>query len=241
MKLVLKNVRLAFPELWEPKQFGATGEAACSGMFLMEPGSEQFKATVQAIQQVAQEKWKDKAGEMLKTLKAKGDLCLHDGATKSEYTGFDGKFFVSARNKARPTVVAKQRYMSKPVAIDAQGNTFIDGKRADVPFKVTVPYSGCRVNVSLDVWAQENQYGKRVNAKLLAVQFEADDEAFSGGEGFAESDFDETSTDGGGDNFEFGGGDDDGFFGGGASKPAADDGFFGGGSGTGIKDDDIPF
>jgi len=71
--------------------------------------------------------------------------------------------------------------------------------RINVPFKTTAPYSGCYVNVSMDVWAQANDFGKRINAKLLAIQFEADGAAFGGGEGFASADFDDTSVEAGAD------------------------------------------
>lgn len=175
MKVVLNNVRLAFPKIWEPEQFGGTGEPACSAAFLMDPATSHGKANIEklkaAISQAATEKWKDKAGAMVKTLQAKGDLCLHDGAEKGEYDGFAGMMFVSARNKSRPVVVDTDK---TPLT---QG----DGK----------PYGGCYVNVSLDVWAQENKYGKRINAKLLAIQFKADGDAFSGGEGYDDSDFGE--------------------------------------------------
>lgn len=39
-------------------------------------------------------------------------------------------------------------------------------------------YSGCRVNIKIEIWAQANKWGRRVNAKLLAVQFAADDTSF---------------------------------------------------------------
>jgi len=32
-------------------------------------------------------------------------------------------------------------------------------------------YSGCYVNAKIEIWGQANKYGKRVNAKLIAVQF----------------------------------------------------------------------
>ena len=32
-------------------------------------------------------------------------------------------------------------------------------------------YSGCYVNGKVDIWGQDNKYGKRVNAKLIAVQY----------------------------------------------------------------------
>ena len=77
-----------------------------------------------------------------------------------------------AYNTVRPTVVDRDR---SPL-------TAQDGK----------PYSGSYVNVIIDVWAQDNSYGKRINAQLQGVQFVRDGEAFSGGGTSADaSDFDE--------------------------------------------------
>lgn len=180
MKVVVKRARIAFAKIWEPEQFGGQGEPACSGSFILDPKSQKTEVDkiIATITEVAKEKWKDRAPDMLNTLKAKGDICLRDGATKSEYDGFAGNVFVSARNKARPAVVDK----------DKSPLTQADGK----------PYSGCFVDVSLDIWAQENKYGKRINAKLLAVRFVDDGPAFSGGEGYDDADFeDEEATESG--------------------------------------------
>lgn len=188
MKVIIKGARGAFLNLWEPKQFNGTGEARCNGTFLLDPAKQKAEVdkVVAAIQEVAREKWGAKAPDVLKTLKAKGDLCLHPGETKSEYDGFEGMVFVSAANKARPVVVDK----------DKTPLTQSDGK----------PYSGCYVNVSVDIWAQDNNFGKRINAKLLAVQFHADGDAFSGGEGYTDDDFeDEAGGEGGGSNDDSGG------------------------------------
>lgn len=180
MQVVLKDVRLAFPNIWEPKQYNGTGEPACNANFIIEKANKAaLDAALNAIKQVAAEKWGAKAVEMLKTLKAKGDLCLHDGAEKSEYDGFADAYFVSARNKARPIVVNRDR---SPL-------TQADGK----------PYAGCYVNASIDIWAQENAFGKRINAKLLAVQFCRDGDAFGGGAVGSADDFDDLGGGGGGD------------------------------------------
>lgn len=179
MQIVLKDVRLAFPNLWEPKQFNNTGEPACNGNFIIEKGNKAaLDAVMAAIKTVATEKWGTKAADMLKTLHAKGDLCLHNGAEKAEYDGFADTHFVSARNKARPIVVARDR---TPL-------TQADGK----------PYAGCYVNASIDVWAQENSFGKRINAKLLAVQFNRDGDAFGGGATGSADQFDDLGDDAGG-------------------------------------------
>lgn len=223
MKVILKRVRLAFADsMWEPKSIN-NGEARCSVNGIMDPKTPEGAAAIDAlrktIQQVAIDKWGAKAADIVKALNAKGDLCLHDGAAKAEYDGFAGNMFVSAANKGRPAIVAKRRYNGKAVGLDQGGNTYIEGVRTDVGFECKVPYSGCYANLSIDVWAQDNAYGKRVNAKLLAIQFEDDGAAFSGGEGYSDADFDDTS-----DNSAS-----DGFFGGSAAPAAAGgDDFFGG-------------
>jgi hypothetical protein len=176
MQIVLKNVRLAFPNLWEPTTFNGTGQPACSASFIISPDNKlAMETVVAAIKQVATEKWQAKATEMLKTLKAKNDLCLHDGAEKSNYAGFEGNHYVSARNATRPIVIDR----------DKSPLTQADGRI----------YAGCYVNVSLDVWAQDNGYGKRINAKLLAVQFVKDGEAFGGGAQGSADAFDDLGDD----------------------------------------------
>lgn len=169
MKIVLKNVRVAFAQgLFTPSAVG-DGEPTFGASFLLPKDHPQIKEISDVIQQVAKEKWNEKAGDLLKQLKATDKLCLHDGDTKASYEGFPGNFFVAANNRSRPTVVDR----------DKTPLTQQDGK----------PYSGSFVNVSLDVWAQDNKWGKRVNATLLAVQFAKDGESFSGGASFSDDDF----------------------------------------------------
>jgi hypothetical protein len=97
---------------------------------------------------------------------------IHNGDAKATYEGYEGNLFFNASNKVRPTVVNRDR---SPL-------TAQDG----------VVYSGCFVNVIIDVWAQDNEYGKRINAQLQGVQFFKDGDAFSGGGTAADAgDFDE--------------------------------------------------
>jgi predicted 2-oxoglutarate/Fe(II)-dependent dioxygenase YbiX len=42
-------------------------------------------------------------------------------------------------------------------------------------------YAGCYVNAAISIWIQNNQFGKRVNSNLLALQFVKDGESFGGG------------------------------------------------------------
>jgi hypothetical protein len=57
------------------------------------------------------------------------------------------------------------------------------------------PYSGCYVNCIIELWAQNNAYGKRINANLLAVQFYKDGQPFGdAGANASVNDFDALTT-----------------------------------------------
>ena len=181
-KIVLTNVRLAFPDIWEPKSFGDSGgKPSCGASLLIDPAANAavLEAAKAAVHQAATEKWLTKASDILKSLAAKGDaICLRKGDTKSEYAGFAGMYYISARNPARPVVVDRNK---APLTRE-------DGR----------PYAGCYVDASIDIWAQDNNYGKRINAKLLALRFVRDGEAFGSGSVGSADDFetleDEVST-----------------------------------------------
>jgi hypothetical protein len=71
--------------------------------------------------------------------------------------------------------------------VDLQGNPLVttDGK----------PYAGCYVNANIDVWWQDNKYGKRVNASLRSVQFVKDGESFGAGPLDAAKEFEDVTAD----------------------------------------------
>jgi Enterobacter phage Enc34, ssDNA-binding protein len=172
MRLMIRDVRLAFPNLWKATAPSSGGEPAFSASFIMPPNHPQMKEVNAALNAVAKEKWGAKAPAIYKALESSDKLCLHDGDTKAEYDGYEGNKFISTRSKVRPTVIDQQR----------QELTEADGK----------PYSGCYVNASIELWAQDNNYGKRVNAQLRGVQFLRDGDAFAGGSRPADADeFDE--------------------------------------------------
>lgn len=176
--LMLCNVRVAFPQFFEAKQVNGEGKAAFSGTFLLTPDHPDIPKIKAAIAQVAKEKWGAKASEYLTALVAADKVCLHNGDTKNQYEGFAGNFFVTARSPTRPLIIGQDKAML----------TEADGK----------PYSGCYVNAQVALWAQQNTYGKRVNAQLRGVQFLRDGEAFAGGGVANEDDFDavDASADG---------------------------------------------
>lgn len=175
MRLMLNNVRLAFPQLWVAQKVNGEGEPAFSASLLLPPDHPAIKELNKAFEAVAAEKWGAKAKDVLKAMRATDKLALHDGDTKANYDGFPGNMFVSARSKVRPTVLDRDR---TPLAQE-------DGK----------PYSGCMVNASIELWAQDNKFGKRINAQLRGIQFFADNDAFAGGGSAADAEeFGDLST-----------------------------------------------
>lgn len=174
MKLKLSRMRLAFPSLFEAKTVNGEGKPAFSASLLIDPADPQVKAINAAIDATAKEKWGAKADAMLKQMRAADKVCLHDGDLKATYDGFPGMLFISARNPLRPTVLDRD----KTPLVEA------DGK----------PYAGCYVNVVLELWAQDNNFGKRVNATLMGVQFVDDGDAFTGGGVADADDFDDVSA-----------------------------------------------
>ena len=183
MKVKLTRVRLAFPNLFEPGSFeGAASKFGAK--FVIEPGSANSRALDEAMLAVAKEKWGDTKGKQVfdgltKTGKPKNVEVAYvkepypnrDG---DPYDGFDAAHYLSATNKARPTILDRDK--SNLVAADGR------------------PYAGCYVNASIEVWAQDNSYGRAIRAELKGVQFADAGDAFGGGGVASPDDFEDLSS-----------------------------------------------
>lgn len=172
-KFTLKDVRMSFPNLFEAKAPPTPGgKAKFSAAFIFPRTHGQVPELQKVVLDVAVGKWGAKAEEVLKGLKAADRLCVHDGDAKSDTDGYAGNIFINASNDIRPLTIGAGPDGRAPV-------TAADGKL----------YAGCYVNAIVQVWAQDNQFGKRVNASLLGVQFLRDGERLAGGGSAAADDF----------------------------------------------------
>ena len=171
-KIQLKNVRLSFPSLFKRASFdGKDGKFEAT--FLLDK-----EGHAKLISQIESEIEAEITAAKVKVPAAK--RCLQDGDEK-EYDGYAGMMSFKAANNSRPLIIDRDKSV---LAED-------DGK----------PYAGCYVNAIVELWVQNNNYGKRVNANLHAVQFVKDGEAFSSAppaESFM-SDFDDLGDDEDGD------------------------------------------
>lgn len=182
-RLMLKGVRLAFPNLFEPATVNGEGDPKYGATFILPADHPQLGEIRAKMIAVAKDKWGAKAAEIFKMIEKADKLALRDGDTKPNYDGFPGNLFVStsAQQSARPTVIDANKSPLTPR----------DGK----------PYAGCYVNASLDFWAQDNKYGKRINAQLRGVQFVRDGEAFAAGRPADADEFDSVEETAGADDF----------------------------------------
>lgn len=174
----VQNVRISFPNLFEAKAINGEGDPRFSAAFVIVPGSENAKLLANAMSAVAKEKWGAKSDGILTELKGKGRVAYKEAPLSKDgevYDGFEGMYSLNASNVARVPVIDR----------DTTPLTPADGK----------PYGGCFVDCSIDLWAQDNSWGKRINAKLRWVQFRSDGDAFSGGAPVSQDEF-ETIADG---------------------------------------------
>ena len=91
------------------------------------------------------------ADEKLKgTVPNDDKLCLKDG-DETDKDELQGKYSVKASTKKRPTIINRDR---TPIAEDDN-----------------IIFAGCYVVAILSFWAQNNQFGKRINGTIEGVQF----------------------------------------------------------------------
>lgn len=162
MKVVLDNVRLSFPDLFEAVRYKGEGKPRFSAAFLITPGSDNDMKITKAIQDVAVERWGEKASAKLKAFQASsGKYCYIDGNSK-DYEGVAGMMILSAhrnQDQGRPKIVDRSKQELTPES----------GK----------PYAGCYVNAVVDIWAQRDPY-PGIRATLGVVQYHAEGEPFAG-------------------------------------------------------------
>ena len=84
------------------------------------------------------------------------------------YEGYAGHWAIKANTKRKPAVLNRDK---TPI-------TDIDD----------IVYPGCYVNASIEIYAMDNQWGKRVGCQLNGLQFHSDGEPFVKG-GLDDDDF----------------------------------------------------
>lgn len=171
MEVILREVRLALPSLFEPfvpRDGLKPGQVAKYGaVFLIEPGSANEKVMKDAMGNVATALWQDKMVNIV-TAMGPNQKCMRPGELKliqgtgDVREGFAGMMQVIARNKAKPVVVD----------LDLSAVSPESGR----------VYAGCYVNAKIDVYAMKakGEVPNGIYASLLAVQFVKAGDRFAG-------------------------------------------------------------
>lgn len=173
LELFIRDCRAAFTQnLWVPqkKVDANTGKTTYthSMALIIPPDHPQIEDIKAAQRAAAAQKWPNNpqapnyTQQMLQALQAQDKLALHDGNIKMQYVGYPGNFYLNGNNSTRPRIV------------DVYGKTVLRQEDCRI-------YSGCYVLAHVEIWAQDNQHGKRVNVSLKGVQFLRDGDAFGGG------------------------------------------------------------
>ena len=155
MKIQLPNVRLSFPSLFAHGQFNGESTGKFEATFILD-AKDHSKVIDQLNAQI-----KRLVKEELKGGKLGDDrICLKDG-DELDRPEFEGKFTIKSSTKKRPMLINRDK-----TPIVEEDN---------------IVYAGCYVNAIVSLWAQNNGYGKRINAQLDGIQFVRDGEAFGDG------------------------------------------------------------
>jgi hypothetical protein len=173
----LKDVRLSFAHLFEAQEgmideeTGKKGEPRFGASFLMDPTTPSGKTNLANLKKAAEEIKVAQWGKNIPKLKPE-KVCVRDGNLE-EWDGYEGMIYCRASNKKKPVLVDRDRS-----ELDAESGKL---------------YSGCYVNAVVRLWAQDNKFGKRLNASLEAVQFLRHGEAFGYKQVDAQEVFDDVS------------------------------------------------
>jgi hypothetical protein len=157
----IEGVRASYPHLDKPY----SGRARAGG----DQGTPAYSITGlldKTTHKDAKNLIRDFMNDMMKEHKVKDIAAdkkfLRDGDLSGK-TENEGMFTVSAREQ------------NPPILRDEKNRSV---ERADAARKF---YGGCYVDILIRPWWQDNAYGKRINANLLAVKFVKDGDAFGEG------------------------------------------------------------
>lgn len=174
-RMLLKDARLAFPKLFEAEQVNGQGDPKFGASFIIAPDHPQVAEIQEKMEAVGKAKWGAKWPAVKKAMEKQDRMALHDGDIKSKYDGYAGNLYISA------------------TAQESSPPTVVDRDRSPLSKTSGRPYAGCYVNASLEFWAQDNQFGQRVNAQLRGVQFLRDGDAFAAGRPADADEFDDVA------------------------------------------------
>lgn len=178
--IFLSNVRLSFPHIAEPQRQvnEVTGKerVSYSAELLMPPDHPGFAQFMAKVGELAMAKWAEHSSQVLQMVQADRKLrCFGKGEEKvnkktfQPYDGYAGNVYLTAGRDTQPQM------------IQTDGSPVDPANSMAYQQIARQMYGGCRVNVAVKPWMQDNKHGRAVRCDLVAVQFAADDAPFGEG------------------------------------------------------------
>ncbi|WP_313330713.1 ssDNA-binding protein [Comamonas sp.] len=200
--VILKNVRLQWGDLFTAASGEVNGKATTpkfKAVALFERDSEAAATAKAALLEAATALWGANAVSVVQNISS-NSKAVRDGNSKLLDDGsvnpqFKDLLFISASNTSKPQVVAPKTHDGKFVTLTEEGRGFVNGLDVtdSVGYVLKAPYRGCYVNLKVQFVAGKafkagsgEMIPNQVYAKLEAVQFLRDGEAFGAGPTSAE-------------------------------------------------------
>lgn len=219
--VILKGLRAAWLDIFKPGEGMNGGAPKFKFTGLMDPKSEAVGVAKAAMLEAATKLWGPaNAANMIRSMPANSkalrdgnDKMSDDGTVRPEYADM---YFISASNKAdkKPQIVTQKKHNGKFVQITEAGRGLVDGMDVtdQLGYEIKVPYRGCFVNAKVEFVAGKQFTGSdkqvipnQVFARIIAIQFVGDGEAFGSGptsaEGFDDEDVEVAAAGGANDLF----------------------------------------
>jgi len=175
--IYLSDVRLSFPHFAEPQRQRneVTGQERISYNceLLMAPDHPAFAQFMKRYGELALLKWGEHAQNVMQMVQndrkfrcyGRGDEKINK-KTFQPYDGYQGQVYITC---GRDT---------PPQAIQDDGRPVDPSNTMAYQAVTRKMYGGCRVNVAIKPWLQDNKHGRGVRCDLVAIQFLRDDTPF---------------------------------------------------------------
>lgn len=211
--VILKRVRATWLDAFKPGEGMNGGAPKYKVSALIEPDSENAKMAKAAMLEAANGLWGANAVGVIKSMAANNkalrngnDKLNDDGSVRDEYKDM---LYISASNKTKPQVVGPKKHNGQFVTLSEDGRGSVAGLdvTSQVGYELKAPYRGCYINLKVQFVAGKSFKGSngeiipnQVYAKVEAIQFCDDGEAFGAGptsaEGFGEEEVSEGAAGG---------------------------------------------
>lgn len=178
----MMDVRGSFLVLGEPKPYKEGDPARWSASALVRAGGALHKKVDAAIEQIAREKWDKKWQSILEAVKRDPKGCCWADGNLKDFDGYADHWVLSAHRYQKD---------GRPLVFDQLKHPIYKSDNSIVVGKEGLLYSGCYVNMQVELWAQQNTNGKGIRATLLGIQLVRKGDSFGGGSMPSEDDFTE--------------------------------------------------